>query len=126
MTKEMNITSAVYRNGDNGNPASIQAQIGGKSISVPLDPGNRHYAEIIRQVEAGELVVESDPGPTEEQLAAQARSQRDRMLKDSDWAVLPDAPVADAQAWKDYRQALRNVPEQEGFPTDIDWPTKPE
>ena len=125
INKEMNIISAVYRNDEDGNPSSIQAQIDGKSMSVPLDPGNRHYAEIMRQVEASELVVESDPGPTEEQLAAQARSERDRLLADSDWTQVADAPV-DHQAWADYRQALRDVPTQAGFPTDINWPTKPE
>lgn len=61
-----------------------------------------------------------------EQEAEEVRTQRDALLAESDWAVLPDAPVADAQAWKDYRQALRDVPEQAGFPTDIDWPSKPE
>ena len=125
MTKEMNITSAVYRNNENGNPSSIQAQIDGKSMSVPLDPANRHYAEIMRQVDASELVVEPDPGPTEEQLAAQARSERDVLLSQSDWTQVADAPV-DHQAWADYRQALRDVPQQAGFPTDINWPSKPE
>ena len=61
-----------------------------------------------------------------EQEADEAREQRNALLADSDWSVLPDAPVADAQAWKDYRQALRDVPQQNGFPTDIDWPVKPE
>ena len=61
-----------------------------------------------------------------EQEEDEVRTQRDALLAASDWAVLPDAPVADAQAWKDYRQALRDVPQQAGFPTDINWPTKPE
>ena len=61
-----------------------------------------------------------------EQEAEEARAQRDALLAASDWAVLPDAPVADEQDWKDYRQALRDVPQQNGFPTDINWPTKPE
>ena len=98
----MNIISAEYRNDDSGNPVSIQAYIDGKIMSVPLDPGNRHYAEIMRQVEASELIVEPDPGPTEEQLAAQARSERDRLLKETDWTQVPDAPV-DQQAWAEYR-----------------------
>jgi len=125
MTKDMNITSAQYHNDEDGNPSSIQAQIDGKSLSVPIDPGNRHYAEIMRQVDAGELVVEPDPGPSEEQLAAQARSQRDALLSQSDWTQVPDAPV-DQQAWAEYRQALRDVPQQAGFPTEITWPVKPE
>ena len=61
-----------------------------------------------------------------EQEADEVRTQRDTLLVESDWTVLPDAPVADEQAWKDYRQALRDVPQLTGFPTDINWPTKPE
>ena len=60
-----------------------------------------------------------------EQKAEFIRSERDDLLKQSDWTQVADAPV-DAQAWADYRQALRDVPQQSGFPADIDWPTKPE
>ena len=54
----MNITSAQYITafGDSNN-ACIQATIDGTEMSVPLDPANRHYAEIMRQVEAGELTI---------------------------------------------------------------------
>mgnify|MGYP000417879314 FL=1 len=89
-----------------------------------MNPANRHYAEIMRQVEAGELTIEPDPGPTTEQLAAQVRAERDRLLADSDWTQVPDAPV-DQAAWATYRQALRDVPQQAGFPSDINWPTTP-
>ena len=42
-------------------------------------------------------------------------------------ATRPSVDVdADQQAWIDYRQALRDVPQQNGFPTDIDWPMNPE
>tara|TARA_R100000951_G_C2578146_1_gene161026 strand:+ start:338 stop:478 length:141 start_codon:yes stop_codon:yes gene_type:complete len=41
---------------DNSN-VSIQATIDGAEVSVPLDPANRHYAEILRQVEAGTLTI---------------------------------------------------------------------
>tara|TARA_R110000824_G_scaffold400072_1_gene606793 strand:+ start:393 stop:569 length:177 start_codon:yes stop_codon:yes gene_type:complete len=53
---EMNITAAQYVSLQ-GNNAGIQATIDGQEMSVPLDPANRHYAEILRQVEAGALVV---------------------------------------------------------------------
>ena len=53
----MNITSAQYTTGMDGNNASIRATIDGTEMSVPLDPANRHYAEILRQVEAGTLVI---------------------------------------------------------------------
>ena len=51
-----NITSAQY-NSFEGQDVSIQATIDGTELSVPLDLANRHYAEIMRQVEAGTLVV---------------------------------------------------------------------
>ena len=53
----MNITSAQYTTDMNGNNTAIKATIDGTEMSVPLDPANRHYAEILRQVEAGTLVV---------------------------------------------------------------------
>ena len=56
---KMNITSAQYM----ADPMSaknngINATIDGITMSVPLDPANRHYAEIMRQVEAGKLVIQ--------------------------------------------------------------------
>ena len=59
----MNITLAVYNKSpmDNSN-VSIQATIDGKVLSVPLDPANRHYAEIMRQVEAGTLTIQAAEG----------------------------------------------------------------
>jgi len=53
---EMNIESAQYI-ADEGTNVSINATIDGITMSVPLDPANRHYAEILRQVEAGELTI---------------------------------------------------------------------
>ena len=55
--ENMNITSAQY-NYINGQNASIEAVIDGQNVSVPLDPANRHYAEILRQVEAGTLTIQ--------------------------------------------------------------------
>ena len=54
----MNITSAQYALGFDGQLSSIKATIDGTEWSVPLAPGNRHYDEIMRQVEAGTLVIQ--------------------------------------------------------------------
>jgi hypothetical protein len=54
----INITSAQYRATDENPQDRIVAVIGGEKLIVPLDPANRHYAEILRQVEAGELTIE--------------------------------------------------------------------
>ena len=53
----MNITTAQYNADIDGNNSSIKATIDGQELSVPLDPANRHYAEILKQVEAGTLTV---------------------------------------------------------------------
>ena len=56
---EMNITTAQYMSDPLlGTNTSIRATIDGQELFVPLDPANRHYAEIMRQVEAGELVIQ--------------------------------------------------------------------
>ena len=55
---EMNITSAQYVVGFEGNNISIKAVIDGVECCVPLDaPGNKEYDEIMRQVEAGTLTI---------------------------------------------------------------------
>lgn len=57
--------------------------------------------------------------------AEQVRAFRDMRLKDSDWTQVADAPV-DKAAWAEYRQALRDVPNQSGFPATVNWPPIPE
>ena len=53
----MNITTAQYIADMDGNNSGIKAIIDGQEMSVPLDPANRHYAEILKQVEAGTLNI---------------------------------------------------------------------
>jgi hypothetical protein len=55
--------------------------------------------------------------------AAQARSQRDLLLSETDHYGLSDVTMSDEMAT--YRQALRDVPQQSDFPSTITWPTKP-
>ena len=52
------------------------------------------------------------------------RRSRNQMLTETDWTQLEDSPV-DKAAWATYRQALRDVPTQEGFPWTVQWPEKP-
>ena len=53
-----------------------------------------------------------------------ARQQRDRLIAETDvWALSDRTMTAEQTA---YRQALRDITDQAGFPTDITWPTKPE
>lgn len=60
-------------------------------------------------------------------LAAQSRAQRDARLSACDWTQMVDSPLSEEEkaAYQTYRQALRDVPQQEGFPTSIQWPEEP-
>ena len=59
---EMTITNAQYSSYQ-GENITVMANIDGIIMSVPLDPANRHYAEILRQVEAGTLVIQPADEP---------------------------------------------------------------
>ena len=61
--------------------------------------------------------------PTESEV----RSTRDRLLAETDWTQVLDAPIdtETREAYRVYRQALRDVPEQEDFPTVVVWPELP-
>jgi len=61
---------------------------------------------------------------TQEQLFAELRVQRNKLLSESDWTQLPDAQV-NAAAWATYRQALRDLPANTADPANPVWPTKP-
>lgn len=57
--ENINIKSAQYTVDMTGERLNITVIIDGVTLSVPLDPANRHYAEILRQVEAGTLVIQA-------------------------------------------------------------------
>lgn len=56
--------------------------------------------------------------------ATNVRADRNKRLADCDWTQLPDAPV-DAAVWATYRQELRDITGQVGFPWNIQWPQQP-
>ena len=53
------------------------------------------------------------------------RRLRDKLLAESDWTQSRDVTLSNDADWKTYRQALRDIPAQSGFPTDVTFPTKP-
>jgi len=55
---------------------------------------------------------------------ASVRSDRNKRLAECDWTQLADSPV-DKTVWETYRQALRDVPSQQGFPWEVTWPEEP-
>lgn len=66
----------------------------------------------------------SMPGVDMDAVASEVRQQRNERLKECDWTQVADAPVNQA-AWATYRQALRDITLQSGFPLDIQWPEQP-
>lgn len=58
--------------------------------------------------------------------AVNIRSDRDRLLRSTDWTQLTDVPSPLKDKYTNYRQALRDIPQQEGFPLTVSWPSLPE
>lgn len=55
--------------------------------------------------------------------AAAIREERNKLLSATDWRALADQTLADE--WRDYRQSLRDISSQPGFPDQVTWPTVP-
>lgn len=91
--------------------AAIWANSNGAMIA---DKGN--YYEVV-----------AIPTPTTEQKAAAIRAKRDALLAETDLIIIRCAEAGEPvpEEWKAYRQALRDVPEQAGFPDAVSWPEKP-
>lgn len=62
---------------------------------------------------------------TPEQKAEEIRLRRDQLLAATDWTQTVDVPQATKDKYAAYRQALRDVPQQPGFPDNIQWPVEP-
>lgn len=58
-----------------------------------------------------------------DRLAADLREERDRLLAETDYLALSDNTMSAAMTT--YRQSLRDITDQAGFPTSVTWPTKP-
>ena len=75
-----------------------------------------------------------NPKPTTEQLADQARAKRDHLINSFIWRInrhrdevdLGLEPTEPLEPLLQHVQALRDVPQQSGFPEEIEWPTEPE
>ena len=75
--------------------------------------------------DANDNVVEYDLNAVElEASIMDVREQRYSLLASTDWWATSDRTMTAEQTA--YRQALRDITDQAGFPTDITWPTKPE
>lgn len=92
----------------------------GKADASPV------YDAVMAKMSEVEIQAYVAPQVSDETLARRARAKRDALLAACDYYMMPDYPAKDLEGMKAYRQALRDVPTQEGFPRLIDWPVPPE
>lgn len=83
-----------------------------------------------RPTEIFNNAVKGDYGPIapvkSERYENIVKAQRIKLLVNSDWTQLPDVPQATKEKWVTYRQELRDITEQEGYPFNVTFPEKPE
>lgn len=84
-------------------------------------------SELMRKFSITEEKYNPEDEMTDEELAARVRMRRDSLISRTDFYVQPDYPSdpAGLEAVKAYRQALRDIPEQSGFPRNVQWPSLP-
>lgn len=80
----------------------------------------------IQQVDGGYQIIQN-PEPDDSMVAEAIRDKRDNLIGETDYYLMPDYPSnpQNLEELKVYRQALRDVPKQEGFPRDVHWPDVP-
>lgn len=109
-------------------PATYDAEFQeAKEITPVLNNGVATQAwEIVEKYTADEKAAYIAKRDADRQTAqiVSVRAQRNGKLKDSDWTQVADAPV-DQAAWATYRQALRDITAQPGFPWTVTWPDAP-
>ncbi len=101
------------------------------ALKTAEEPQRREMWERLEAGEFGEITWPPSHYPrhplTQLQLEEVERENRNDLLMKSDWTQVPDAPISSElkAKWSDYRQALRDLPDQPGFPYEIEWPVKP-
>lgn len=81
----------------------------------------------IRWTENGDVYLHEHT-ITEEMISSGIKFERDKLLAESDWIALKDVKLSKEKyaAWAEYRQKLRDITKQEGYPTNVIFPEKPE
>lgn len=95
---------------------------------IKLWPYNKQKYAVGQTVAMKQYKIVEIPAPTTEEVATQVRSQRDALIAQTDYLMMSDYPISeeDKALVETYRQALRDVPEQEGFPSNVQWPVAPQ
>lgn len=80
----------------------------------------------IQQIDGGYQIIQN-PEPDASEIAMRVRAKRDSLITETDYYLMPDYPSnpQNLEELKVYRQALRDLPVQEGFPRNVRWPAVP-
>ena len=100
------------------------------AIHVAIPEGLDPQCIMATRDDSGEITLVEDPAKVEAKTAqawTALRTQRNRLLQQSDWTALSDAHLSQDKkdAWFTYRQALRDLPDECTDPTQVDWPLDP-
>lgn len=128
-------------------PYAAENQISQSPIVGGIEITEQQYADALEGMLAGKVITidggfavidppkpeepepetSKSPSPTTEEKAIQVRLQRDALLAACDWVVVRSQELGEPvpQEWASYRQALRDIPEQPGFPENVEWPEPP-
>ena len=99
---------------------------GGVNFCATMSDCEAHGRELFQRALQGEFgEIAPYVPPPQSFFEAQVRAYRNTLLQQSDWTQLPDTPIPTKEIWATYRQALRDIPLQAGFPYSIDYPTPP-
>jgi hypothetical protein len=91
-----------------------------RTLPKPSEVGKKAVTQALPTQVNGEWVLDWNLVPLSED---EARSLRNDLLAETDWWAVADRTMSQDEI--DYRQALRDIPQQEGFPESVTWPTKP-
>jgi len=111
------------------NQSAFGGEWGSSQVTVHLEVPEGLDPRCLMAVRAddGTVTLQADSTKLEDHKAmlwSQLRTERNRRLAASDWTQLPDARV-DKDAWVEYRQRLRDLPESVQDPLAVSWPTSP-
>lgn len=99
----------------------------GPEVAQWCNDNNAYIDEIEPQNGVRRFQIVAVPEPTDDELASQVRTERDSKIAKTDYLAMPDYPLSDGDRVQvfAYRQALRDVTMQDGFPREVVWPEVP-
>ncbi|CAB5220129.1 Phage tail assembly chaperone protein [uncultured Caudovirales phage] len=94
----------------------------GLAIELPISPGEYYIFDYETKMWVDNRTEKEKYNDASQPVI----SKRNSLLSASDWTQLPDVPLTTKEAWATYRQALRDISAQSGYPFTIVWPTPPQ